>query len=110
MILCGAWLDLGGKISIGPWAELKGDFVSGLWTAFIGWFILSAAQESVAQVAVRENLSGLRAQDVMSHEVPTFPGGNTLEEYAAEVLRTGRRVYLGFKNDPLARIVKLQAL
>ncbi len=27
----------------------------------------------------------------MSQEVPTFPGGNTLDDYAAEVLRTGRR-------------------
>ena len=110
MILCGAWLALGGKISIGPWVELKGDFVSGLWTAFIGWFILSAAQESVAQVAVRENLSGLRAQDVMSHEVPTFPGGNTLEEYAAEVLRTGRRFHLVLNDDRLTGMMNVQAL
>jgi len=36
---------------------LKGDWQSGIWLAFIGWFLLNAAQESVAQVAIRENAS-----------------------------------------------------
>jgi len=53
-----------------------------------GWFILNAAQESVAQVAIRETLSlASAAADVMSKEVPTVPGHITLEEYGAEVLR-----------------------
>jgi len=43
-----------------------------LWMAFIGWFLLNAAQESVAQVAIRETLSGLHAADVMSHECLPF--------------------------------------
>jgi Zn-dependent protease len=110
MILAGAWRALGGNISIPGVLTIKGDFVSGLWTAFIGWFILSAAQESVAQVAVRENLTGLRALDVMSHEVPTFPGGNTLEDYAAEVLRTGRRFHLVLNDDRLTGMMNVQAL
>jgi CBS domain-containing protein len=53
---------------------------------------------------------GLRAQDVMSHEVPTFPGGNTLEEYAAEVLRTGRRFHLVLNDDRLTGMMNVQAL
>src|SRR5262252_10470709 len=53
IILAGAWLALAGGIHIGRFS-LEQNFVSGLWIAFIGWFILSAAQESVAQVAVRE--------------------------------------------------------
>ena len=109
IILAGAWLALAGGIHIGRFS-LERDIVTGLWTAFIGWFILSAAQESVAQVAVRENLSGLRAQDVMSHEVPTFPGGNTLEDYAEEVLRTGRRFHLVLTDDRLTGIMNVQAL
>jgi len=110
MILAGAWISLAGKISIGPWVDIRGDWVSGLWTAFIGWFILNAAQESVAQVEVRETLSGLRAQDVMSHEVPTFPGGDTLEDYAAEVLRTGRRFHLVLTDDRLTGMMNVHAL
>ncbi len=99
-----------GMILLGAWRAFHNEFTIGLWTAFIGWFILSAAQESVAQVAVRENLSGLRAQDVMSQEVPTFPGGNTLEDYAAEVLRTGRRFHLVLNDDRLTGMMNVQAL
>lgn len=110
IILAGAWLALAGGITIGTWFNLERNFVTGLWTAFIGWFILNAAQESVAQIEVRENLSGLRAQDVMSHDVPTFPGGNTLEDYAEEVLRTGRRFHLVLSNDRLTGIMNVHAL
>ena len=110
MILFGAWRALGKSISIPGVGMIQGDFIGGLWTAFIGWFILNAAQESVAQVEVRETLSGLRAQDVMSHEVPTFPGGNTLEDYAAEVLRTGRRFHLVLSDDRLTGMMNVHAL
>ena len=110
IIIFGAWIALAKKITIGPWVTVEGDFVTGLWTAFIGWFILNAAQESVAQLEVRETLAGLRAQDVMSHEVPTFPGGNTLEDYAAEVLRTGQRFHLVLTDDRLTGMMNVHAL
>jgi len=110
IILFGAWIALAKNITIGPWIKIEGDFVTGLWTAFIGWFILNAAQESVAQVEVRETLIGLRAQDVMSHEVPTFPGGDTLEDYAAEVLRTGRRFHLVLTDDRLTGMMNVHVL
>jgi len=45
-----------------------------------------AAQESVAQVAIRGNPRRLSAADVMSKELPLFPDTFTLEEYSAEVL------------------------
>ena len=96
-------------ILYGGWTAVHRD-LSGLWIAFIGWFILNAAQESVAQVEVRETLSGLRAQDVMSHDVPTFPGGDTLEDYAAEVLRTGRRFHLVLIDDRLTGMMNVHAL
>ncbi|GAC1637549.1 MAG: site-2 protease family protein [Candidatus Acidiferrum sp.] len=96
-------------ILYGGWIAVHRD-LSGLWVAFIGWFILNAAQESVAQVEVRETLSGLRAKDVMSHEVPTFSGGDTLEDYAAEVLRTGRRFHLVLTDDRLTGMMNVHVL
>lgn len=85
-------------IVFGSWHALSGDFIGGLWIAFIGWFLLTAAQESVAQVAVRTALAGLRASDVMSHEIPTVGREISLEEYGQQILRTGRRchLYLGW--------------
>jgi Zn-dependent protease/predicted transcriptional regulator len=99
MIVFGAWLGM-----------TKGQWTSGLWLAFIGWFLLNAAQESVAQVAIRETLSGLHAADVMSHEIPTVPRNMSLEEYGQEVARTGRRCHLVTTDDRLMGMMNVNAL
>ncbi len=97
-------------ILLGAWGAFNGNVRQGLWIAFIGWFILNAAQESVAQVAIRETLAGLSASDVMSKEVPTAPGHITLEEYSAEVLRTGRRCHLVVSDDRLVGMMNVHTL
>jgi Zn-dependent protease/predicted transcriptional regulator len=94
----------------GAWGVFHENIQLGLWTAFIGWFLLNAAQESVAQVAIRETLAGLNAADVMSHEVPTVDGHITLEEYGAEVLRTGRRFHLVLTDDRLVGLMNVHML
>jgi Zn-dependent protease/predicted transcriptional regulator len=99
-----------GLIVFGAWYAMKGQWTSGLWLAFIGWFLLNAAQESVAQVAIRETLSGLHAADVMSHEVPTVPRNMSLEEYGQEVARTGRRCHLVTTEDRLVGMINVHAL
>ncbi len=99
-----------GMIVFGAWYAMRGQWTSGLWLAFIGWFLLNAAQESVAQVAIREMLSGLRAADVMSHEVPTVPRNMSLEEYGQEVARTGRRCHLVTTEDRLVGMINVHAL
>jgi CBS domain-containing protein len=76
----------------------------------IGLYLLNAAQESIAQVTIRETLAGLRAADVMSQEVPTVGGHITLEEYGAEVLRTGRRCHLVIGDDRLVGMMNVHTL
>ncbi len=73
---------------------MTGNWVGGLWTAFIGWFLLSAAQESIAQVAIRNTLTGVRAADIMTHDIPMVMRDISLEEYVHEVLRTGVRCHI----------------
>lgn len=98
-------------IVFGLWQALaERQWVSGMWLAFIGWFLLNAAQESVSQLAVRETLSGLHAVDVMSHEVPTISRDISLEEYAREVARTGRRCHLVVSDDRLMGMMNTHAL
>jgi len=97
-------------ILVGGFAVFKGSLAPGLWSVFIGFFLLNAAQESVAQVAIRETLSGLRAADVMSHEVPTVGRATSLEEYGAEVLRTGRRCHLVITDDRLVGMMNVHTL
>jgi Zn-dependent protease/predicted transcriptional regulator len=97
-------------IVFGSWHALTGDFIGGLWIAFIGWFLLTAAQENVAQVAVRTALLGLRASDVMSHEIPTVGRKTSLDEYGQQVLRTGQRCHLVLSDGRLLGLMNVHAL
>ena len=98
-----------GMIVYGVWAAINGQWGE-IWFAFIGWFLLNAAQASVAQMTIRETLTGLRAADVMSQEVPTIPANMNLEEYSGEVLRTGRRVHIVTMDDRLVGLMNVAAL
>jgi Zn-dependent protease len=101
------------SVFAGDRGGLIGDYVGrwgGIWLAFIGWFLLSAAQASVSQLTIRETLTGLCASDVMSHEVPTIPGNLSLEEYSGEVLRTGRRIHIVTMDDRLVGLMNVTAL
>ncbi|HEV8075652.1 MAG TPA: site-2 protease family protein [Candidatus Acidoferrum sp.] len=84
--------------------------LGGAWFALIGWYLLNAAQASVAQVTIRGALSGLSATDVMSQEVPTIPANMNLEEYSNEVLRTGRRMHIVTMDDRLVGLMNVAAL
>lgn len=97
-------------ILLGGFAVFKGFVGQGLWSVVIGFFLLNAAQESVAQSAIRETLSGLRAADVMSHEVPTVGRAISLEDYSTEVLRTGRRCHLVITEDRLVGMMNVHQL
>jgi len=96
-------------IAVGVWQALNGNWVGGLWLAFIGWFLLSAAQESYAHVAIRNMLAGVRAEDIMTTEVPTVPRDMSIEEYVQEVLRTGRRCHVVLGGDKPVGLVTLAA-
>src|SRR5205823_5687762 len=54
-----------------------GDF-SGLWIAFIGWFLLNAAQQSVSSVAVRQTFRGVTVQQAMEPAPPSIQPQSTL--------------------------------
>ena len=99
-----------GMIIFGAWAAFSTRQWGPLWYAFIGWFLLNAAQESVAQVTIKETLSGLRAADVMSQEIPIVPRDISLEEYSHEVLRTGRRCHLVTTGDRLVGMMNVHTL
>jgi predicted transcriptional regulator len=98
-------------ILLGAWdAVLYHDWVGGIWLAFIGWFLLSAAQESYQQIAIRQALSGLRVADVMSLELPSVPRDISLEDYGQEVLRSGRRAHLVVTQGTLNGLISVHAL
>ena len=64
----------------------------GLWLAFIGWFLLTAAQASYAQVTIAETLRGVRVRDVMTEDCVTVDAAANLQSLVDDLLlRTGRR-------------------
>jgi Zn-dependent protease/CBS domain-containing protein len=87
-----------------------GGTVGGLWLAFIGWFILSAAKQSQAQVEARGALEGLRVADIMTPELHTVGREISLEDYAREMVRTGRRAHLVVGGNELVGLVTAEAL
>ncbi len=99
-----------GIIAYGAWCAWKGNLSAGAWYGLIGFYLLGAANDSVTQLAVRETLRGLSAADVMSQEVPIISGSLSLEDYGAEVLRTGRRYHLVVTDDRLVGLMNVQAL
>jgi Zn-dependent protease/CBS domain-containing protein len=102
-------IALGAVTAITNYAPLGGP-VGGLWLAFIGWFILSAAKQSQAQVEARGALEGLRVADIMTPELHTVGREISLEDYAREMVRTGRRAHLVVAGDQLAGLVTAEAL
>lgn len=97
-------------IFVGIWQALNGNWMGGLWLAFIGWFLLNAAQESFFQVAIRNTLAGVRTRDIMSLEVPTVPRDISLEDYLHEVLRTGQQNHIVTGNDNPVGFITLHAV
>jgi Zn-dependent protease/predicted transcriptional regulator len=88
---------------------VAGDKIGGLWLAFIGWFLRDAAQESYAQVTIRSALTGIRAGDVMTQDIPAIGREDSIENYVQEVLRTGRRCYVVNNGEIPVGLITLDA-
>jgi hypothetical protein len=81
-------------ILLGLFRLLTGGDLGGLWLAFIGWFLLDAAQAQYAATVVTSKLAGIRVADVMAHDCPAVEAGMTLQEFVdRELVRSGERCY-----------------
>ena len=66
--------------------------IGGLWLAFIGWFLMTAAQASYQQVSLREALRDVRVADVMANDCASVNSAMPVSDLVNDVLlRTGRR-------------------
>jgi Zn-dependent protease len=82
-----------GLMALGALAAFAGQLLGGLWMVFIGWFLLSCARSTVAQVELEALLSPIRASEVMEPVVERcVDGAESLADLAAgPVLRRGLR-------------------
>lgn len=96
-------------IFYGIWQFMSGNRTGGLWLAFIGWFLLTAAQESYAQVAIRSTLAGVTAGDIMTRDIPTVGREVSVQDYVHEVLRTGVRCHVVVAGEEPVGLITLHA-
>lgn len=80
-----------------------GDLLDGIWIAFIGWFLLTAAQSEEASAVAHEALRGVPVSAVMSSPVVTEPGWLTVDQFLASQAET-RRFTTFPLTDPGGRI------
>lgn len=99
-----AYVFMFGGIAVG----FTANWFSGLWLAFIGWFLLNAAQESVLQASIRSVLTGLMAEDVMARDCRTIDKRTSLAELVDEhILRTGQRCFVVSSDGRIDGLVTL---
>ena len=95
------------------WGLLQAFFynhlMNGLWFGFLGWFLLSAAQQSVTQLELGRVLDRLRVSEVMRSDCVRIPPAESVERFVEErVLRTGERCFLvAGEDDTLLGLVTL---
>lgn len=58
---------------------------SGAWLAFIGWFLLGAANAEQRHIAARQALGGLRVRDLMTEDPVTVASDSTIGRFMDEV-------------------------
>jgi CBS domain-containing protein len=110
------WASGGGQVFAyamilwGVWRVLTGNLAAGLWLAFLGWFLLTAATETMAHVAIRNKLAGVQAADIMSREVPIMPRQASLDDYLQEMLRTGQRCHLVTGGEQIVGMINVHRL
>ena len=65
---------------------LNRNLIGGLWLIFIGWFLAGAARGSYQQLVMRQALSGVRVEQVMTTNVPSVPADLSVRQFVDDML------------------------
>lgn len=83
-------------------------YFSGIWLIFIGFLLNSAARANYQQTALRENLKGYTAQDVMIRDAPHLARYvNLMDLVEGTFVRSPHNLYLVTDGDEVAGILTL---
>jgi Zn-dependent protease/predicted transcriptional regulator len=83
-----------------------GAMIGGLWLIFIGWFLTGAARSSYEQLMVRQALSGVPVEKVMTTDVPEIAAEMTVRQFVDEqLLRHEYACYPVMKRDDVIGVV-----
>jgi len=97
-----------GFILLGVLRFFGGAGISGLWIAFIGWFLLTAAQATTRQAEFIETFRGVRVADLMTRDCTSVDGNTNLQTFVHEfLLDTGRRCFLIIEKGEFIGLITL---
>jgi Zn-dependent protease/CBS domain-containing protein len=78
----------------------------GLWLAFIGWFLMVAAQATYAQARLGDALRDVRVADVMASDCAAVDADTTVQSLVDDLLlRTGRGCVVVKRDDRLVGLI-----
>lgn len=73
--------------------------LGGLWFAFLGWFLLGAAQAEESQSLLRGALKDVKVEDIMSPDPVAIPESITVESFIEDYAMSHRFSTFPVKND-----------
>ena len=90
-------------IVIGIYLFFRGAGIGGLWIAFVGWFLLQAARESILGEDLRRALLGLKVADLMLEQFPAVDQEMSMQRFVTERLMhsTGRYFVVTHQGEPV---------
>jgi Zn-dependent protease len=82
-----------------------GGGIGALWLAFIGWFLLDAAQSSYAQSEIMSELRSVHVGDVMARNCATVDAHVSLQDFVEQLPDGGQRCFLVEENGTIAGLI-----
>jgi Zn-dependent protease/CBS domain-containing protein len=86
-----------------------GVFGGGLWLLFIGWFVRTAAEASLAQHLLLRSLEGIRVRDLMTAQPQTVSSEISIQEFVDDfILRARFQAYPVVEDSRPLGLIALQ--
>jgi len=73
-------------MGLGFFDIIRGGFFNGIWLGFIGWFLAGIARSSYEQVVMKNALSGVDVEQVMTQTVPTVAPDIKIDDFVENYL------------------------
>ncbi|MFZ9887861.1 MAG: site-2 protease family protein [Myxococcota bacterium] len=98
-----------GLMGLGTISLFQGGIGQGLWLLLIGWFLNHAAVSSYEMIMARQQLAGVRIEQVMTPPGRRIPPSMMLTELVQEVIMTSdQRAFAIVENNQLLGLICLE--
>ena len=95
-------------LGYGIYQMFTGNILNGLWLVFIGWFMINAANEGHKQVMVRETLTNITANHLMTQECPKVSGEISIADLINDyVIEDGNRCFFIIEDGHIEGMLTL---